>query len=295
MNIFTIDIGGSFIKYALIDEKRCILYKDKIKTPHKDVETLYETLYSIIPDKVEAIAISMPGVIDSENGIAVTGGALRYIQNEPIKKILKDKYSVEVSIGNDAKCAALAEVGYGAFENVKDGFLIVLGTGIGGCLVIDRKVHFGSRLAAGEVSSIVVNNNNPITNKDFWCMVNGSQGLLHCVQKQLCTDEIFSGEEIFKMIDNGNEKVKDALDEYCHTIAIELFNIQAIVDPQKFAIGGAISAQKILIDTIRKQYLKIFEIFDGPLKPIDIEACRFKNDANLFGAYYQLRMENNKF
>ena len=82
----------------------------------------------------------MPGVIDSENGIALTGGALTYIQEEPVEKVLSEKYGVPVWIGNDAKCAGSAEVGYGALKDVQDSVAIILGTGIGGCLIKDKKV-----------------------------------------------------------------------------------------------------------------------------------------------------------
>ena len=90
------DIGGSSIKYALFDENRNKLDSGKIKTPaptsmdencEYTVKDLYDAMDTIIPSNIDGIALSMPGVIDSENGIALTGGALTYIQNEPVEKI----------------------------------------------------------------------------------------------------------------------------------------------------------------------------------------------------------------
>lgn len=297
MKIFAMDIGGSSIKYALLDENRNKLDSGKIKTPaptsmdgncEYTVKDLYDAIDTIVPSDIDGIALSMPGVIDSENGIALTGGALIYIQNEPVEKVLSEKYGVPVWVGNDAKCAGSAEVGYGALKDVQDSVAIILGTGIGGCLIKDKKVHNGRRFSAGEVSCLYTNNAYPADYHGLWAFTSGIAGLLGLVQKYLETDEKYSGEEIFEMANAGNGKVLAALDEFCFYIALQLYNIQAIFDPEKFAIGGGISAQPLLIEKINEQYKKLFlPMF--PLRPVEVVACEFRNDANLIGAYYQLQ------
>lgn len=80
MEILTVDIGGTFIKYALMNEHMDILDRGKVKTPIRGREALVEAigqLYDAMP-QVEGIAISMPGIIDSDNGYCLMGGALRY-------------------------------------------------------------------------------------------------------------------------------------------------------------------------------------------------------------------------
>ena len=298
MKILAIDVGGSSIKYSILNEKREVLSHGKVKTPRDDeinvekskysVQDFYNALDTIVPSDIDGIAMSMPGIIDSENGVALTGGALIYIKNEPIEKILSQKYGVPVWIGNDAKCAGIAEVGYGALQDVEDSVAIILGTGIGGCLIKDKNVHNGKSFSAGEVSCLYVSNERRKDLQNVWAMVNGIQGLLMCVQKHLKTDQVYSGEEIFDMANHGNESVLAALDEFCFNIAIQLYNIQAIFDPQKFAIGGGISAQPLLIQKINEQYQTLFYDF-FPLRPVPIVACTFRNNANLIGAYYQLR------
>lgn len=297
MKIFAMDIGGSSIKYALFDENRNKLDSGKIKTPapksmdgncEYTVKDLYDAMDTIVPSDIDGIALSMPGVIDSENGIALTGGALTYIQEEPVEKVLSEKYGVPVWIGNDAKCAGSAEVGYGVLKDVQDSVAIILGTGIGGCLIKDKKVHNGRRFSAGEVSCLYTNNAYPADYHGLWAFTSGIAGLLGLVQKYLETDEKYSGEQIFEMANSDNEKVLAALDEFCFYIALQLYNIQAIFDPEKFAIGGGISAQPLLIEKINEQYKKLFiPVF--PLRPVEVVACEFRNDANLIGAYYQLQ------
>ncbi len=298
MRIFTMDIGGSSIKYALLDEDRNKLIHGKVKTPRDDsivqseskytMEDLYDLIDSIICENIDGIAISMPGVIDSENGIALTGGALMYIKDEPMEKKLSEKYGVPVWIGNDAKCAGIAEVGYGALQDVEDSIAIILGTGIGGCLIKDKKVHNGKRFSAGEVSCLYTNNTYPANYKSMWAFTSGIDGLLKLAQKYLETDSKLSGEEIFELANNGNEKALAALDEFSFYIAQQLYNLQVIFDPEKIAIGGGISVQPLLIEKINEQYNKLFLPY-FPVRPVSIVACKFHNDANLVGAYYQLR------
>lgn len=267
------DIGGSSIKYALLDDNRTKLIYGKVKTPRDEsmaqseskytMDDLYDVMDSIICEDIDGIAISMPGVIDSENGIALTGGALMYIKNEPIEKKLSEKYGVPVWIGNDAKCAGIAEVGYGALQDVDDSIAIILGTGIGGCLIKDKKVHNGKRFSAGEVSCLYTNNTYPADYKGMWAFTSGIYGLLTLAQKYLHTNQELSGEEIFELANEGDEKVLAALDEFSFYVAQQLYNLQVIFDPEKIAIGGGISAQPLLIEklmnNIRSYFCHIFQ------------------------------------
>lgn len=298
MKIIGIDIGGSSIKYAVFDENRVILSKGKVKTPIDEsiniteskyvIQDLYDVIDAFIPSDIDGIAISMPGRIDSEKGIAITGGALLYIKNEPVEAYFTNKYHVPVWIGNDAKCAGMAEVGYGVLQDVDDSLAIILGTGIGGCLIKDKQVHHGKHFTAGEVSCIYVDTPPKPDFSSSWAMVNGINGLLQYVQKHLQTKEKYCGEEIFELANQGNSQVLNALDEYCMSLAVQLYNIQTIFDPEKIAIGGGISAQPLLIEKINEQYQKLFVDF-LPVRPVPIVACMFRNDANLIGAYYELR------
>ncbi len=292
MRILTLDIGGSAIKYCIIDENRNITQQDKYPTPLDNLDNLFaafDAIYNNVGGNIDGWAMSMPGVIDSENGIARTGGALMYIVNVPMGKMIEERYHVPVWIGNDAKCAGLAEVGFGALQGVQNGACIVLGTGIGGCIVIDGHVHMGSHLAAGEVSWLYSDmHDTGHIMAGRWAMKNGIYGLLGAVQKHLGTTEKYSGIEIFEMANNGDEKVLAALDEFAYECTAQLFNIQVIVDGEKIVIGGGISAQPLLLEKINEQVDKIFDIPGMCVTRPIVEAATFRNDANLLGAYYSL-------
>ena len=286
----TFDVGGSSIKYALIKEDLTILEKEDVPTPMDTLDNFIETIgriYDQYQDQIAGIAMSMPGIIDPDKGYQFTGGALRYIDKLDTVEVLKKRCPTNITIGNDAKCAANAEIGFGNLQDIQDGAVIILGTGIGGCLIKDHKVHTGKHFSAGEVSFVKTNNLDSISWNHAWCNRNGIIGLLERTQEALNTDEKFTGVEIFEMANNGNEKVIGAIDAFAREVATQLFNIHVIFDCEKIAIGGGISAQPLLIELINKNLDAIYDNLGFDIYRPEIIACKFRNDANLIGALYQ--------
>ncbi len=285
-----LDIGGSAIKYAHMTSKGEFIEKGDIPTPLDTLENLLESIHSIFNKytNIFGIGISMPGIIDVDNGIAYTGGALLYIKECPFAKLVSDKCGVPVTIGNDAKCAGYAEVGFGSLKDVQDAVALILGTGIGGCIIKDRKVHNGRNFAAGEVSSIQTNRNDPFGKYNTFAMVNGSIGLLRRVHEQTNSNEKMTGREIFELANSGDAKVCKAIDLFCRDLAVQIFNIQSFYDPEKIAIGGGISVQPLVIEGINKHLQEGYN--NNPDMPIpfpNVVVCKYGNDANLIGAFYQ--------
>lgn len=286
----TLDIGGSAIKYALIQDDLTIITKSSVPTPMDTLENFIETvgtIYDQYADEIEGIAISMPGIIDPDRGYSYTGGALNYIEKLKTVKVLKERCPTNITIGNDAKCAANAEIGYGNLKDVQDGAVVILGTGIGGCLVKDYKVHTGRHFSAGEFSFIKTNYHSAFSWDESWCTRNGIEGLLKRVQEQLETEKHYSGLDIFEMANRGDEKVIQAINQFALEVATQIFNIHAIFDCEKVVIGGGISVQPLLIELIKTNLQHIFNSLGFDVVQPKIESCYFHNDANLIGALYQ--------
>lgn len=285
-----LDIGGSAIKYALMSKAGEFLEKGDVPTPLDSMDSLLSTMKTIYDkySEVVGIAISMPGVIDMEKGLAYTGGALTYIQNCRFASMIEELCKVPVTIGNDAKCAGYAEVGFGALQDVDDAIVLIFGTAIGGCLIKDKKVHQGKHFGAGEVSNLKLEAKDPYNPLNSWAARNGIYGLNYCVQQALQTEDSFTGKEIFAMANDGNQKVIDGIDAFCKDIAIQLFNLQVIFDPEKIAIGGGISAQPLLMEQIEKNVKEVFtNSGNHPIAYPQVVPCKYRNDANLLGAFYQ--------
>lgn len=289
-NYLTLDVGGSAIKYALIQENLNILEKASSPTPLDSLDHFVAevgALYDRYANLISGIAISMPGIIDPQSGYCYTGGALKYVRDLNMKEILQARCPVPITIGNDAKCAANAEVGFGNLKDVQDGAVVILGTGIGGCLVKDHQVVIGRHYSSGEFSGIKTNCLAPDDPQYTWASRNGIRGLLAVVQKQLETDQFFTGQEIFEMANAGNLAVLAALDTFTREVALQIFNIHTIFDCERVCIGGGISAQPLLLELVSKHFDDLFARLGFNMPKPELTVCHFMNDANLIGALYQ--------
>lgn len=289
MKYLVLDVGGSSIKYAIMTEEVEFLEKGKVPTPLDSIDNFIEAIggiYDKYKDEIEGIAMSMPGVIDSERGYTITGGALTYNEGKEIVKILKERCPTNITIENDGKCAALAEVWKGSLKDCNDGVVIVLGTGVGGGIIRDRKVHKGKNFFAGEFSFISTNSTDPSMGR-LWAMVNGSGALTKVVAKvkDLPIKEV-DGVKVFQYANEKDEEVLQILDNFTYQLAIQIFNLQCVLDPERFAIGGGISSQPILLDYIKKNVEKYRNTFSFNVPTPEVVKCEFCNDSNLIGALY---------
>ncbi len=290
MEYLVLDIGGSSIKYSIMTEKVEFIEKGNIPTPLDNIENFIETIgeiYDEYKERIEGIAISMPGIIDSKNGYAYTGGTLEYNENKEIVKLLRKRCKIKIVIQNDGKCAALAEVWQGSLKYCNDGIVIVLGTGVGGGIIKDRKIHMGKHFSAGEFSFIVSNVENANEIENLWGFKSGSKALLEPIAKvkNLNSNEI-DGYKAFEYINNGDKEALKILDKFAYNIAIQIFNLQCAFDPEKIAIGGGISAQDILIEYIKKNLDEFYDNFKFNIPRAEVIKCEFCNDSNLIGALY---------
>ena len=152
------DLGGTFIKYALMNENAEILEQGKVPAATDSLEGLLTAMKSVgeqFTGQFEGAAVSMPGRLDTEKGIAFTGGSYRFIRNIPMGKHLEECLGVPATIGNDGKCAANAEAWNGALSDVDNGCVIVLGTGTGGGIMLNKKIWMGTTGGGGELSHLV--------------------------------------------------------------------------------------------------------------------------------------------
>jgi predicted NBD/HSP70 family sugar kinase len=291
MNYLAIDIGGTFIKYAVITESAEIISKGKKPTDTENLDVFLDTLEEIYRENEESnpagVAISMAGVLDVDSGYAYNGGGVRCIQNLEIVNILEERLKVPVTIENDAKAAALAEVWKGNLSDVRDGIVIVIGTAIGGAVIIDRKVLRGKNLMAGEFSYISIGEPGKPAWTDIWGNTGGARGLIQMTAAKKGLDpESLDGVAVFEMVNGGDAEARAALREYTDLLAQQIMNLQVVINPERFVVGGGISCQPVLFEELSKSVQVISDTFFGNVPVPDIMPCRFFNDSNLIGALY---------
>lgn len=292
-NYLAFDFGGTAIKYGVLNQKGDILEKGSFVTPKEDLGKIYEEIDKVYKNtkyKISGLALSLPGAVNSDTGIIAGISAIPCIHGPNIIKDLEDKFSLPVEIENDANCAALAEVWLGEAKDNKDVAFVILGSGIGGALIKDKKLHKGNGLQAGEFGIM------------YYPKEDGTAGLWGEVStvrfakrvSRILGKEI-DGKELFRLAEEEkNEIVIKEIDKWYQNIANGLLTIQYVYDPEKIIIGGAISERKELIENINKNVEKVVSQFVEMTVMPNIKRCAFQNDANLKGALYNFlqRREN---
>ncbi len=295
------DLGGTFIKYALMNEDCEILSQGKVPSPTSSMEEVLDALKGVADQyqgQYEGVAVSMPGRIDTNKGIAYTGGAYRFIQNAPMEELIRQKLGCNVTIANDGKCAAKAEAARGALKDVEDGAVIVLGSATGGGIVLNHEVRMGVSGGAGELSSLVTDFDTIAENgfrhmsfDGIYAGIASASGLLleYGKRKGFGMGEIFggkvSGVSFFEAYDAKEQEAIDSLEQFGLKCAIGIVTIQCVLDLSRFAIGGGISVRKEVTDSIRNGIHKLYHSGHTlPFSEPEIVSCEFRNDANLIGA-----------
>ena len=240
--------------------------------------------------------MSAPGRIDSSIGYFFTSGALGYISGHNLAEELKERIPVPVCVENDAKAAALAELWKGSMKGYNSGSVITLGTGIGGSVIMGGKLVRGETFAAGEFSGISSAWDRRYDRDKIWasCASTNSLVSMYAVKKGLELSEV-NGRIFFEAANNGEEEALEVLSDFCDNVICGIMSIQLILDVQRYSIGGGISKQPILIETLQRKLDELYEEYAGKMassKP-EIVACTFGNDANMIGALYHYLFELN--
>lgn len=287
MNVLVVDIGGTFIKFACMKEDMTILSRGRVKTPAKSREELVEAIGRIYDEtpEVDGIAISMPGIIDPVSGYCVMGGALRYNDDFYFRHSLYKRCPVKIYMENDAKCAAMAEAAVGSLKDVEDGFVLIFGTMIGGGFIKNKRLHRGRHFSAGEVSYINTKKDGAPGLDAVWGNRCGTPGLcrLYAEKKGLKPEDV-DGIMVFEGVNRQEPEALECLEEFTKEVAVQIFNIQTVLDPDRFAIGGGISAQPVFIDYIKNNLKALYAECPYHVPQAEVVSCKYQNDANLVGA-----------
>lgn len=291
MNYYVVlDVGGSAIKYALMDETGCFVAKSSIPTPKKSLTKFMDTVDSIVKEfdkkyQLKGLAVSMPGAVNIETGMIEGITALPYIHGPNMKDLLQERTELPVELENDANCAGLAEGWIGAAKDVKDYLCIVIGTGVGGAVVLDKKIRHGKNGFAGEFGYMMMENYLGTQPAETYSTLAAVGGLIKQVAKRKGMDpDVLTGKMIFELAEKGDTEVQNEIDKFMRRLAVGIYNLQFILDPEKILIGGAISHREGFIDNINET-LKGMK-YDTEGLTVRVERCQFGNDSNLIGALY---------
>lgn len=281
-----IDIGGTFIKYGIIKEDSTILVREEMPTEaYKGGSSILMKVEGIVEKYIEGndisgICISSAGMVDTEEGvISYSGKQIPDYAGIQFKKILEDKFGIPCEIENDVNCAGLAESISGAAKHSRIVLCLTIGTGIGGCIVMDKKVYHGFSNSACEVGYM------NMLGSDFQTLGAVSELSARVAEQKSGTKEYWSGKRIFEAIRLGDEICTVAVDEMADVLGYGIANICYVINPQTIVLGGGIMAEG---DYLYPRISKALEKYLIPdiFKRTTVKIAQHRNDAGMLGAFY---------
>lgn len=147
----------------------------------------------------------------------------------------------------------------------------------------------------GEFSYILTDGEPADDSEQILALTGGMPAMIKLASRQSGIAEAqLNGEKIFEMAMGGNQTMKTVIRTYARRLAVQIMNLQFIVDPERFAIGGGVSTQTLLLKYIREELEKLATLYPYSVPIPEVTNCKYFNDSNLIGALYVLLAQINK-
>lgn len=294
MKVIGLDIGGTAVKYGLLDENGVILELGEFPTEaEKGVENLFKNICGVIDkylsDDILGIAVSGTGQIDGTIGKVIGGNPIipGWIGTNLVEK-LEDRYKIPAVLENDVNCAALGEKWLGAGKNSENFVCLTIGTGIGGGIILNGDIFRGDTYVAGEFGHIQIVKSGEeclCGKKGCYERYASATALVKMVKEK--TGKTLNGKEIFELEKSGDKEIKEIVDRWIDYFTDGLSTIAYIFNPPLIVIGGGVTKQG--------EYLlnRILVSLDSKLginykKNLKIKFAELGNNAGILGAEYLL-------
>lgn len=278
-----IDLGGTKIEGVLLNSNLDVVHRKRIPTPRTNYQAILKSITSLVTElscQIEdfTLGICTPGSISKKTGLIKNSNTQSLI-GKSVDKDLENLIGCHVSIENDANCFAMAEATLGAAKGFDVVFGVIVGTGVGGGIIIDGKIHQGRTNIAGEWGHHTIHpQGNPC-----YC---GRRG---CVETYISGPALEKkwlemtreNQTIPEILHSGNPKFQLWRDEFLENFSIGLANVIDILDPDIIVLGGGLSNIDFLYsDGKNSVYEKVFsDIIDTP-----ILQNQLGDSAGVFGA-----------
>ncbi|NME66811.1 ROK family protein [Flammeovirga aprica] len=299
-----IDLGGTHIKYALINEEGEIIKNGLLPSQaHVSAQQILSNIQKAIEvclssakedeNEVIGIGVGTPGIVDTDKGI-VLGGAenLKNWKNIPLKDNLEAVFNLPVFVDNDANMMAWGEHGFGAGKEVKDAVYLTIGTGIGGAIIVQNTMLRGSFFAGGELGMMYLNANKFTSNeniKGYWEDFASTSALVddykYLLRKNRKPTLSIDGKKIAEDFLSGDEDAIAVVQRHFEYIGMGIASLIHIMNPKKIIIGGGISqAGSFYLEGIQEQVAQL----TYPICAENVEVCTASlgNAAGCLGAGY---------
>ena len=249
-----IDLGGTKIEGIVLKSKENPeeVIRHRVDTEEEkgysqvisNIKSLVDSIERKINHKFNKLGIGTPGTIDPETGLLKNSNS-QCLNGMPIQKDLSKTLGKTILIQNDANCFALAETLLGSvkdqYPNAKNVFGIIIGTGVGGGVIIDGKTLYGSQGIGGEWGhTIVTDNGDKCYCGKRGCVETVISGRALQIYYNKISGKKLKFEEIYA-IKNSDSDAKKTLERLIKYFGKGLSNVVNIIDPEVIVLGGGLS------------------------------------------------------
>lgn len=303
MDKLVIDIGATNTKYALMTVDGQILEKDKVPTNYESPEAYFNNI-AMIAEKfmnfVDAIAISTNGRMYPD-GNTYRSYTMKFLRGMNLKQEVEARTGLPVVVLNDGFSAALGEWWKGSGQGYENLLVIVLGSGMGGGLILNGQLYQGNRLNAAMIFGMLSAYGNG--RFEISGLTTSFSLLLYQLSqiKHIPIQEM-TGERFFEFVAQGDPAAIGMLDTYCQAVAGLIYNASLLLDLDCTIVTGGLSQQPALIENIHRKLEKIPKNFNMEQVSsfLDVIAFDYEDfqvnlkqgglalDANIYGALYYL-------
>lgn len=302
-----VDLGGTNVKTGLVSREGEILYQNKLPSRASEgpkivisqiAASIKDCLSHANKKHVEGIGIGSPGIVDNE-GMVKSPPNLANWDAVPLGPEIEKEFGIPVMVENDANAAAIAESKFGTGRNHSDFLFVIWGTGVGGGIILNKKIYRGPSGGAGEIGHISINYEGPLCNCGSRGCVEayvGQRYLSHRTAERLRAGEKSVIAELVKgdlskiepfvisqAAEQGDHLASHVLAEAATLLGVAIGSVMNLMDLRVCVIGGGISAagngtMNTIKHSVQRHVLK-------PLRP-DIQVIRAElgNNAGILGA-----------
>jgi len=265
-----VDLGGTKTEAILLDENLNVLERKRIQTPQNDYQGIINSISSLVLDISKNISdftlgICTPGAISKQTGL-IKNSNTQCLIGKPLKEDLEKKLGKKILMENDANCFAMAEAKMGSAKEFDVVFGVIIGTGVGGGIVIDGKLHPGRTNIGGEWGHHTLHRNG----NSCYC------GKTGCVETYISGPSLEKhwtrltgkSQTLPEILSNINNEVGQKWkDEFLENFGYGLANVIDILDPDVIVLGGGLSNIDFLYTEGKESvYSKVFsDLVDTPI------------------------------
>lgn len=301
-----IDIGGTKILGALVNQAGDILHEQKIPSPAQDPTALVDSVVSLVEQLSKAsaqpvlgVGVAAAGFIDADRSTILYAPNLNW-RHEPLRDRLQARLSLPVVIENDANAAGWAEYKFGAGRGVRDMAMLTLGTGVGGAVISDSQLRRGGFGIGGELGHVRIDPNGRLCG----CGQRGcveqyasgtavlkaakklvaSEGLAGRRIREIAGDEELTGRHVYQALTENDPGAIALFQQAGEYLGLAMATMTAVLDPEVYVIGGGLSeAGEVLLEPIRRSFLANIPA-KGYRPEARVVAATFSNQAGVIGA-----------